>query len=129
MVKFKLKQNDTCPFCSLESQDRVHLFYGCFKVKEFWKNVQENYVQIMGSTQISELEGLTGFSLDHNGDTLRNFIILCARKLIYDSNMHGRVLDASILYSQVDSYRKIEYKIAEDKFKLGNHLKKWQQIE
>jgi len=129
MVKFKLKQNDSCSFCS-QSQDRKHLFHGCVKVREFWKKVENQYEPILGSVPISELEALTGYDPNVSRHTLRNFIILCARKFIYDNNMHGKELDATLLYSVVNNYNKIEYKIADESLKIRtmlHHNKKWKR--
>lgn len=90
--KFKENQSPMCTFCEMENEDITHLFYGCTKVKTFWKSLQDEIkdkCNISGNFLENKAIVLLGTSPNFYSNRVLDTVIVMAKMYIYSRKVNS----------------------------------------
>ena len=81
---FDLKETAKCTFCNNDPETLIHLFCTCPIVVCFWENVSSWIsFRLQKNIVLTEVNMVFGVITTPKNDVLINFLLLCARFLIY----------------------------------------------
>ncbi len=76
--KYKLRENNMCTFCRLETENIEHLFYTCIHVRRLWNQVQLWYNDIESGTMLDKTTIFLGAE-----NSLLHTVVMTAKRYIF----------------------------------------------
>ena len=104
VAKFNKDQNHLCQFCNVHSETIHHLFWGCDKVKSFWKDIASIFNRRCTHAHnfsFDETLVIFGQSTDIQTDAICDLIILMAKFYIYRSKVQNTILNCKHFIDEV----------------------------
>ena len=121
---FGIKDTEQCTFCNVHREILFHLFCSCSVVTVFWENVSS---WINAKLQINFTINFSNmlFGVENCENILLNFLLLCARFLIYRCKVSETKpnIHQYLLFLQMT--KKTEHFIAKKNKKVDSYYKKW----
>ena len=124
--KFKPNISSLCSYCHISDEKLSHLYFQCFKVKEFWDKVQDYFANLSVIIPLEITAVLFGYS-NECSDSKINYILLIAKRYIWTNKFSGAHLSINA-FKNIFKKKLIELK---DMFEYRNELEKfkeWQPI-
>lgn len=82
---YNIKEQDYCEFCKVQTETYEHLFFECKYVKPLWSKLENWLEPNMSFIQKLNVENIIfGFRYDSTENNLLNFIVLIAKRYIYN---------------------------------------------
>ena len=84
--KFNRDQSPLCTFCRTEEEDVIHLFYGCNKVRDFWKKLENEIISKCPNISLTEIPMhmiVFGLSTNFHSTSVFDLILVMAKLYIY----------------------------------------------
>ena len=116
-----------CYFCQKSTESYIHMFCDCDKIRPLWDNlstfIDKKCGENLDLSNFQKMFGLDLLSSEHNRGI--NFLILYLKFYIYRCRFQQCNPNFQAFLKLMQIKLKTEYKIAERKGKLGQHLKKF----
>jgi len=124
LYKFGYTDTNRCTFCNTEIENIPHLFWYCSFVTRFWKDVQENILDNKVTLNMKDVI----LGIFHIETCRYNFVILHAKKYIYNSKCNKSALNIIAFKNVLKSVSVTEKLIANKNGKIDDWNKKWNSI-
>lgn len=100
--KIGIVESNLCTFCKSDTETLQHLFYDCYCTKHFLSTLCE-WLLVKGNIHLSlsKLDFLFGIALNKTNKVL-NWILLQAKKFIYNSRARGKKPDFNIFIKNLE---------------------------
>ena len=126
LYKIKKVDSPNCFFCSQSPESLVHLFCNCPNITSLWQNLLSYISRKTGCCDyVTTFEKMFGVCYDSAHKKCINCLFLYLKFYIYRCKFQKVQPNFDAFMVFINFKRKLEYKIAEKKNKLGAHFKKW----
>ena len=119
LLKINKIDDDRCSYCNRDTETKLHLFFYCNKVKEFWSTLQ-NWLQTEANITVELTIKHALFPCKTN-NTLLNHLLLLARYFIYKRKFSSNFITLETFLGYVKTKYQNEKYIA----KLHNNQEKF----
>ena len=126
--RFGFKRNSECQLCSTPKQTYEHLMIQCPEIKSMWKELATVFSSVFREGEMTEKAKITAILDCEDGFQSKNFLMMCFKKFIYDSNINEVRPQFCQFLERLKRLEKVERKIAESKNKSEVHFRKWEDI-
>jgi hypothetical protein len=124
LYKWKLRENDKCTFCKVDSENIEHLFFSCVHVQRLWRTIQIWYDNI----EAAVFDKGTAFL---GSDTsLLHTVVMTAKQYIFSCKCLENIPIFTGFYNRLNQVRM--YELYGDEQNLNVNVKlimKWAPIE
>ena len=118
----KIKSSDKCDFCGTETETLSHFFFNCEYIKQLWK-----YVSELLQVKLNLINIITNEAVE-SPRQVKNVIILIVKYHIFAMKCSGNIPSVNSVKKAIVKHHDIEYELAKEKGKLGQHEHKWSHI-
>ena len=129
LSKFGRVTSPQCPFCKLQRETILHLFYDCLIVKKLWnqqKSILSNNLNFLISTTKNAIFGF--WDLDKNKHLILNHLLIILKMYVYNARTTG-YLNLSHLLIYIKDIKDTEKKLCESNAKRTKKFnKKWKNV-
>ena len=122
LVKYKLRQSESCTFCNQQRESLLHLFYECYSIQPLW-----DWIGTM-SRSVTWKDVAT-VRVNENPKAVVNILVLAVKHYIYVTHctLQKPNLESCKIYCK--NIEKIEVCIANKNHKQNYHNKKWSDVQ
>ena len=126
LYKLKLSESFLCGICGQQQESIYHLFAGCEKVLDFWKNITIWFeLKLSIKVKFSDIELIFGYqNYDQNFWPL-NFILLIARQYIFHCSKYSHDINIYNLQKLVEEKYVEQYTLSKIKDTVHIFNRNW----
>ena len=130
--RFGISNTSLCSFCNIEDETPLHLFYGCLKTQDLWKELQDYLKQDIVLPHLIPQSAIFGFlDIQQKEYILINHLLIIFKFYVYStSRKEKKKMSLQALLSNIIQIKNIEEKLSKDNtWKREKFIKKWESIK
>lgn len=128
LMKFKIKQDNSCSFCKQFPEKIEHLFWYCEIVQEFWDKIEywisdkSEYI-----VNIHKHSAIFGIPFNKIFNIPVNYILILTRYYIYKCRIYNKQLNLKAWKNEVKNFLQIEKMVAIKNDNYEKFAKDWEE--